>query len=122
MDKAILVIDDEAMNLTMAEFILAKAGYKVFKASSGQTGIEILRQEKVDLTLLDIEMPEMNGIQTLEAIRKDEAICGSKVMVLTASLDDEIKEKMDRLGAAGYIGKPFLPADLLAQCEKNEDC
>lgn len=118
MDKTILVIDDEEMNLMMADFILSKAGYKVLKANSGQSGIEVLKQEKVDLTLLDIEMPVMNGIETLEAIRRDEAVCGNKVMVLAASIDDGLKEKMNGLGVAGYIGKPFLPADLQAQIEK----
>lgn len=117
MDKTILVIDDDAMNLKMAEFILSKAGYHVRKADSGRSGIEILKQEKIDLTLLDIEMPEMNGVETLQAIRKDEAVCESKVMVLTASIDEELRQTMDGLGAAGYIGKPFLPADLQAQVE-----
>lgn len=115
MGKTILVIDDDAMNLRMAEFILTKEGYKVLKADSGKSGIETLKQEDVNLTLLDIEMPEMNGIETLELIRKDETICESKVMVLTASIDDAIKERMDGLGVVGYIGKPFMPADLQAQ-------
>ena len=115
MSKTILVIDDDAMNLRMAEFILSKVNYKVLKADSGRKGIEILKQEEVDLTLLDIEMPEMNGIETLELIRKDETICESKVMVLAASINDEIKEKMDGLGAVGYVGKPFMPADLQTQ-------
>lgn len=115
MSKTILVIDDDAMNLRMAEFILSKVNYKVLKADSGRNGIEILKQEAVDLTLLDIEMPEMNGIETLELIRKDEMICESKVMVLAASINDEIKEKMDGLGAVGYVGKPFMPADLQTQ-------
>lgn len=115
MDKRILVIDDDAMNLRMAEFILSKEGYKVLKADSGQSGIETLKQEDVDLTLLDIEMPEMNGIETLELIRRDETICESKVMVLAASIDNAVKEKMDGLSALGYIGKPFMPADLQKQ-------
>lgn len=115
MSKTILVIDDDAMNLRMAEFILSKVNYKVLKTDSGRKGIEILKQEAVDLTLLDIEMPEMNGIETLELIRKDETICESKVMVLAASINDEIKEKMDGLGAVGYVGKPFMPADLQTQ-------
>lgn len=115
MSKTILVIDDDAMNLKMAEFILSKVNYNVLKADSGQAGIEILKQEEVDLTLLDIEMPGLNGIETLELIRKDETICESKVMVLTASINDEIKEKMDGLGAVGYVGKPFMPADLQTQ-------
>lgn len=115
MGKTILVIDDDAMNLRMAEFILSKVNYKVLKADSGRKGIEILKQEAVDLTLLDIEMPEMNGIETLELIRKDETICESKVMVLAATISDEIKEKMDGFGAVGYVGKPFMPADLQIQ-------
>jgi len=115
MSKTILVIDDDAMNLRMAEFILSKESYKVLKADSGQKGIEILKKEDVDLTLLDIEMPEMNGIETLELIRKDETIRESKVMVLAASINDEIKEKMNGLGVVGYVGKPFMPADLQAQ-------
>lgn len=117
MDKTILVIDDEEMNLMMAEFILSKAGYKVLKAGSGKSGIEILKQENVSLTLLDIEMPVMNGVETLEAIRRDGAICESKVMVLTASIDEELKEKMNGLGVTDYIRKPFLSADLLARIE-----
>lgn len=115
MSKTILVIDDDAMNLRMAEFILTKEQYRVLKADSGQSGIAVLKQEAVDLMLLDIEMPGMNGIETLEIIRKDDAIHDSKVMVLAASIDDAIKAKMDAMGVLGYIGKPFLPADLQAR-------
>lgn len=117
MGKTILVIDDDAMNLRMAEFILTKNHYAVRKADSGQKGIDILKTEAVDLTLLDIEMPVMNGIETLEKIRAEKKIQKSRVMILTASVSDEIREKADALGAAGYIRKPFLPAELQAQVE-----
>lgn len=115
MSKTVLVVDDDVMNLRMAEFILSKADYKVLKADSGRKGIELLKQGGIDLTLLDIEMPEMNGIATLELIRQDEAIRESKVMILAASIDDGMKEKADQLGVAGYAGKPLMPAQLQAK-------
>ncbi|MDE5820180.1 MAG: response regulator [Lachnospiraceae bacterium] len=117
MGKTILVIDDDAMNLRMAEFLLTKNDYTVRKADSGQKGIEILKTEAIDLTLLDIEMPVMNGIETLERIRADEEICRNKVAILTASISDELREKTDALGAVGYIKKPFMPAELQAKME-----
>ena len=115
MSKTVFVIDVDVMNLRMAEFILSKAGYQVQKADSGRKGIEMLKREDIDLTLLDIEMPEMNGIETLERIRGDEAIRESKVMILAASIDDRVKEKADGLGVTGYAGKPLMPADLQAR-------
>lgn len=117
MEKTVLVIDDDAMNLKMAEFILSKKMYRVLKAASGQEGLALLRQEPVDLVLLDIEMPEMNGIEVLEQMRKEEALCQVRVIALSASSDEETLKKMQELGAAGHVKKPFMPADLLEQTE-----
>ena len=117
MGKTVLVIDDDAMNLKMAEFILSKKMYRVLKAASGQEGLALLRQEPVDLVLLDIEMPGMNGIEVLEQIRREEAICRVKVIALSASNDEETLKKMQKLGSAGHVKKPFMPADLLTQAE-----
>lgn len=121
MGKTILVIDDDAMNLKRAEFILSKSGFRVLTAVSGKAGMEILKNETVDLTLLDIEMPEMNGFQTLEQIRADSAICKSKVMALSASDDGKTRQRMDALGAAGYIKKPFMPVILQQQVTEALD-
>ncbi len=118
MGKTILVIDDDAMNLKRAEFILTKAGYGVLTAASGREGIERLKRGTADLTLLDIEMPGMNGIQTLEQIRGDASLCGSRVMALTASDDGEMRRRMEELGAVGYIKKPFMPPALQRQVEE----
>ena len=72
MSKHILVVDDDAMNVRMAEFILKQQQYQVLKASSGMECLEVLKNQPVDLVLLDIEMPGMNGMQTLEQIRGEE--------------------------------------------------
>ncbi|MBD5543689.1 MAG: response regulator [Lachnospiraceae bacterium] len=118
MGKHILVVDDDAMNVRMAEFILKQQQYQVLKASSGMECLEVLKDQPVDLVLLDIEMPEMNGMQTLERIREEERFLKIPVMFLTASTELEDMENAQRLGAAGYVKKPFLPQELLDRVEK----
>lgn len=115
MGKTILVVDDDPMNLKMAEFILKKASYDVILVASGRECLEKIKEDKVDLVLLDIEMPQMDGIQTLEHIRSEERFAKLPVIFLTASADAEEADKSGALGAAGYLKKPFLPPDLL-QC------
>lgn len=118
MGKHILVVDDDAMNVRMAEFILKQQQYQVLKANSGMECLEVLKSQQVDLVLLDIEMPGMNGMQTLERIREEEKLLEIPVMFLTASTELEDMENARRLGAAGYVKKPFLPQELLDRVEK----
>ena len=109
MGKAVLVVDDDAMNQRMASMILKKAEYEVLLADSGEKALEVMAEQKVDLVLLDIEMPGMNGIETLEKIRENEKIARVPVVFLTGTIDDEIKEEQERLHALDCIEKPFLP-------------
>lgn len=118
MSKRILVVDDDAMNLKMAEFILKQKNYEVVKANSGMNCLATLLNEQVDLILLDIEMPVMNGMVTLERIKSNPDYQKIPVMFLTASADmDSVKEAC-KLGAIDYVKKPFLPQDLLGRVEK----
>lgn len=119
MSKTILVIDDDAMNLKRAEFILTKGGYNVLTAASGKEGIEVLKKGGADLVLLDIEMPEMNGIRTLEQIRDDSAVCESRVMALTASEDEETRRKMDELGAVDILRSLLCRPSCSSRWEKH---
>ena len=111
----ILVVDDDDMNLKMAEFILKKdmKDLKVLLADSGLKAIDTLQQEKVDLVLLDFQMPVMNGLKTLEMIRKREDMKDVAVIFLTASSDRDTVIKAGMMGVADYIKKPFMPQDLL---------
>lgn len=109
----ILVIDDDKMNLKMATFILGKGGHEAVCASSGQEGLEKIKTEQFDYILLDIEMPEMNGYETLEAIRKDEAIKSTKVIFLTATVNSEVEEMAQKLGVEEIVQKPFKAPELL---------
>ena len=87
-EKIILIIDDDEMNLQIARMILEKKlSCKVIAVDNGAEGIDILRNNKVRLVLLDILMPDFDGIETLQEIRSDEKICDVPIMMLTASAD-----------------------------------
>ena len=111
----ILIVDDDDMNLKMAEFILKKdmKDIEVLLADSGMKAIDTLQREKVDLVLLDFQMPVMNGLKTLEIIRKREDMKDVRVIFLTASSDRDTVTKAGLMGVQGYIKKPFMPKDLI---------
>ena len=111
--KTILVVDDDEMNLKMARFLLEQKGYIVLTAVSGMECLTILRSKSVDLILLDIEMPVMNGIKTLEKIRKQEKLINIPVMFLTADANEDTVIKAGMLSVAGYVKKPYMPREFL---------
>ena len=110
MQKRILVVDDDEMNLTRTKIILKK-NYAVLLASSGMDALHMLRHEKVDLVLLDIEMPKMNGFVTFQ--RMKEFVEDVPVIFLTASgLEGDVVSAI-KMGAVNYLKKPFQPQELL---------
>ena len=119
--KTTLVVADDEMNLKVARFILEEKGYIVITASSGMECLTILTNKLVHLILLDVEMPIMNGIKTLERIREHEEFNGIPVMFLTADANEETVLKAGRLGVAGYVKKPYMPDDFLERVEKIID-
>ena len=116
MKKRILVVDDDAMNLMLTKRILEKE-YNVLLAESGKEALLKMKGEKIDLILLDIAMPEMNGIETFE--RMKEISVDIPVIFLTASgYEDDVRSAI-RLGAVNYLKKPFFPKELLKRVAKE---
>ena len=122
-DKWILVVDDDTANLTVANNILSEAGMRVSCVKSGAQAVKFQQSNKPDLILLDVHMPEMNGFETLAAIRQNR-VSGSgvsevlnnndiPVVFLTADDDSETETKGLRAGAMDFIRKPFVPDVLL---------
>ena len=110
MQKRILVVDDDTMNLVRTKMILEK-DYEVLLADSGIKALYKIKGEPVDLVLLDIEMPKLNGIETFE--RMKEFAPNMPVIFLTASgLEEDVRTAI-RLGAVNYLKKPFPPQELL---------
>lgn len=116
MEKCILVVDDDAMNLKRTKIILQNY-YDVLFAKSGEEALHMLKSEKIDMVLLDIAMPDMNGIEAFEHM-KEEGI-DIPVIFLTASGDEDDVLSALSLGAVNYLKKPFIPQELLKRVAKG---
>lgn len=121
MNDWILVVDDDTANLKMAGFILGKAQMRASCLKSGMDAVRFLQENRPDLILLDIHMPEMDGFETILAIRKNEAIADIPVIFLTADDDSETEKKGLEAGAVDFIKKPFVPEVLLLRVRHTID-
>lgn len=109
--RTILVVDDQKMNLMLVKGICKdEPMYEILTAQSGKEAIGIVKEKEIDLLLLDIEMPEMNGFETLSQIR---GFSDVKAAFITATRDYDTIEKAREMGVEDYITKPFLPAVFL---------
>ncbi|SMO37713.1 response regulator transcription factor [Fodinibius sediminis] len=113
--KTILVVDDEQDLLDLIEYNLNKEGFDVLKAEDGVQGIEMAREHHPDLMLLDIMMPQMDGLEVVERIRKDEKLKRIPIIFLTARSDEKTEvEGLDK-GGDDYITKPISTTKLLSR-------
>ena len=108
----ILVCDDEKDIVSALEIYLTSEGYRVFTAANGKEALNVIRKEDVHLVLLDVMMPEMDGITAMVEIRK---LTNIPVILLTAKSEDNDKIKALDAGADDYLTKPFSVEELLAR-------
>jgi len=113
--KKILVIDDTKLMLCMITSILEENGYEVVTATSGLEGIQKVKEEKPDLVLLDIVMPEMDGFEVCRILREDESNNLMPIIILTGQDNEDDKLTGLELGADDYIIKPFNHRELLSR-------
>jgi len=112
MKKSILVVEDEIRIRFLMRDYLSKEDYTVFEAENGALALEIFKKEKIDLILLDIMMPIMDGLTVLEKLREVSTV---PVILLTAKSQEEDKLQGYEYGADDYITKPFSPKVLMAK-------
>ena len=108
----ILIVEDEEKIARFIELELIHEGYKVIKADNGRTGLEIAERGEADLIILDVMLPEINGLEVLRRIRKV-----SEVPIIMLTARDAVMDKVSGLdaGADDYITKPFAIEELLAR-------
>jgi len=112
--KQILCIEDDEEMIDLIRLILIRRGFEVMGASSGASGLELIRNEKPDLVLLDLMMPEMDGWEVYQQIKSDEATQNIPVIIVTAkaqSIDRVLGLHIAKVD--DYISKPFSPQELL---------
>ncbi len=103
----ILIVDDEALHRTLLRTSLTEAGYAVQEAETGQQALALLAAEPIDVVLLDLVMPEMDGFRVLKEIRSDRRLRSIPVVVVSASDDMESVVRSIEMGAVDHLCKPF---------------
>ena len=112
MPKNILVVDDNSELRTLLKSYLTQEGYTVATASNGQDALFVARQEKPDLVILDLMMPEMDGYEFMRVFSRE---ADTPVIILTAKLEENDKVLGLELGADDYVTKPFSMRELTAR-------
>lgn len=114
-EALILIVDDIARNLQVLGSILSESGFGVSVASSGQGALEAIREQKPDVILLDIQMPDMDGFEVCRLLKADPKTHQIPVIFLTARTETDDIVRGFELGAVDYITKPFISQELLAR-------
>jgi DNA-binding response OmpR family regulator len=115
MTHKVLIADDEPNIVISLEFLMKREGYQVLVARDGMQALETIRNERPDLVLLDVMMPGKNGFEVCQAVRADEALAGTKILLLTAKGRDTDVAQGLGVGADGYMTKPFAIKELAAK-------
>ncbi len=117
--RNILIVDDSAtMRRMVAASLRELEGVKFDEAGSGLEAIERLALGKVDLMILDLNMPDMHGMEVLQFVRSHGAFRNIRIIVLTTKSDDSSRSAALESGALAYLTKPFDPRDLAKQTRK----
>jgi len=122
MNKKILVIDDTETDAEMMKDFLAKEGYNVRTTGAGGTGLEEAARFKPDLILLDLILPDIDGFEVCERIRKDSDLANTKIIIISVKSDAESIGKILRVKADDYIVKslmPHVPEDLIVKVKEQ---
>ena len=115
--KRILIVDDTSENLRNAEYIL-RDKYLISLTKSGEQAFELIKRVKVDLILLDILMPDMDGYEVMEKLTQNPSTASIPVIFITGDTDKTSEAKCLGMGAVDYIKKPFIPDALLGRVQK----
>ena len=111
----VLIVDDSSSMRTILKKIIRASGFNVgecHEAADGKAALSVLADKWVDLVLTDINMPRMNGLELVAEMKRDELMRPVPVVMVTTEGSEKIMQEAMSLGAAGYIRKPFTPADI----------
>jgi DNA-binding response OmpR family regulator len=111
----VVVADDELDILTLVSFGLRRAGYEVVSATDGEQALELIRDRRPRLAVLDVKMPKLTGIEVVRQVRATEAVQDTPVILLSAGVQEDTVARGFEAGADDYVRKPFSPDDLVAR-------
>lgn len=116
--RTIVLADDEANLRKLVRLTLDDPQYRILEASSGMAVLELARQERPDLLLLDWMMPGMSGIEVVKKLREDPSLASIPIIMLTARGQEKDRQRALALGLHSYLVKPFSPLELIEKVQE----
>jgi CheY-like chemotaxis protein len=114
----ILIVEDNANNLTLMSYLLRAFGHEIVSAPNGAAAVEEASASRPDLILMDLQMPVMDGFQAAERIRAIAALAATPIIAVTASAMVGDRDKILARGFNGYVSKPITPETFVQQVER----
>jgi two-component system cell cycle response regulator DivK len=111
---AVLIVEDNSTNMTLAVFLVTSAGHTVITATTAEAGLALARAQLPDLILMDIQLPGMDGLEATRLLKDDPVTAAIPVIALTALAMKGDRERILAAGCDGYIAKPLAYRDFLA--------
>ncbi len=118
MDKTVLVVEDNDLNMKLFHDVLEAHGYNVLQAKEGMEGLRMAREQRPDLILMDIQLPDVSGLEVTKWLKDDETLKSIPVIAITAFAMAGDKEKFLEGGCDAYIAKPISVASFLQTVER----
>lgn len=117
MNKLLIADDERSVRLLVAA-TLASEDYEILEAADGAEALALARAERPRAVLLDVDMPEMNGLDVCRHIRADPELAATTVVMLTSAAEPGDRERATAVGAVEYLTKPFSPLELIGVIER----
>lgn len=115
MPGTIAIVEDEQNIVELVKYNLDREGYRTISANNGRKGLDLVKQELPDLVILDLMMPEMDGLTVCKQLRADQQTKGIPIIILTAKSEEADRVLGLEMGADDYVTKPFSPRELVAR-------
>ena len=110
----VLVVEDNARNMKLFRDVLHASGYRTLEASTGERAVELVFEHRPDLVLMDIQLPDIDGVEALDRLRADQRFSSVPVLALTAQAMEGDREGFLAAGFDGYLSKPVNIAEFVA--------
>ena len=111
--RKVVVVEDNELNMKLFREVLESSGYRMLEAGTGERAVALTTEHRPDLVLMDIHLPDIDGVEALRMLRADERTASVRVLALTAQAMEGDRERFLAAGFDGYLSKPVNIADLL---------
>jgi two-component system cell cycle response regulator DivK len=119
--KTVLIVEDNELNMKLFHDLLEAHGYRTFQARTGPEALKLAQEHRPDLILMDIQLPEISGLQVTQQIKKDKSLASIPVIAVTAFAMKGDEERIRAGGCEGYIAKPISVVDFLEKVKRYLD-